>query len=209
MNSPHIQKLLKIPVIVKNGVPVLAIDQKPLPKFSEGASFEILIDPTYIPDKSRLIEIEDDEVVPFLPKGTKLLAQVNAKKVPQELKGFLHKSPDRIEKCALVEIALIDDLNLRLRTGRKSTLEDVSCSSPFLKGREDPPAAISINHAYTLIATYFEPHRRTAAGNVFDKVFYQRDGDGKWVSLRTLRDKIQRGRKATADDQTSEQTDLF
>src|SRR5262245_53580566 len=188
MDSPHIQKLLKIPVIVKNGVIVLAVDQKPLPKFSEGASFEILIDPTYVPDRSRLIEIEDDEVVPFLPKGAKLLAQVNANKVPQELKGFLHESPDRIEKCALVEITLIGDLNLRLRAWREATLMDVSCSSPFLNGREDPPAAVSINHAYTLISKYFEPHRRATTGNVFDKVFYQRDEDGNWVSLRILRD---------------------
>src|SRR5262249_6852360 len=187
MASPYTQKLLKIPVVVKNGVPVLATDQKPLPKFSEGASFEILIDPTYIPDRSRLIEIEDDEVVPFLPKGTKLLAQVNANKVPQGLKGFLHKSPDRIDRCALVEIILTGDLNIRLRTGRQATLMDVGCTSPFLEGRENPPIAISINHAYTLISTYFEPHRRANTGNVFNKVFYQRGEAGEWVSLRTLR----------------------
>jgi hypothetical protein len=208
MVSPYTQKLLKIPVIVKNGELVLAIDQKPLPKFSEGASFEILIDPTAIPDKSRLIENEDEEAVQFLPKGTKLLAQVNADNVPKELNDFLHKSPRRIENYALVEIILIGDLHLRLRTGREATLVDVSCSSPFLQGREDPPAAVSINHAYTLISKYFEPHRRANTGNVFDKVFYQRSKDGNWLSLRTLRDEIQQARKMT-DDKSSKQSGLF
>src|SRR5262245_27153091 len=98
MGSPYVQRLLKIPVLVKNGKFVLAIDQKPLPEFIAGSSFEILIDPTDIPDKSRLSEIEDEEVVPFLPKGTKLLAQVNAEKVPQGLGCFLHKSPGRIDR---------------------------------------------------------------------------------------------------------------
>src|SRR5262245_20613128 len=209
MASLYIQKLLKIPVSVKNGVLVLAIDQKPLPKFSEGAPFEILIDPTHVLDKSRLIEIEDEEIVPFLPKGTKLLAQVNAEKVPKELISFLHRSPDRIEKCALVEVTLIGDLYICLRTGRKSTLMDVSCSSPFLKGREDPPAAISINHAYSLISTHFEPYRKSNTGNVFDKVFYQSNKDGNWASLRTLRDEIQQARRTTADAQTSKQNGLF
>jgi len=68
---------------------------------------------------------------------------------------------------------------------------------------------LSINHAYTLIATYFEPHRRASTGNVFDKVFYQRSEDGKWVSLRTLRDEIQQARKMAADSQTSKQNGLF
>jgi hypothetical protein len=193
MASPYAQKLLKIPGIVKDGVLVLASDEKPLPAFSEGASFEILINPIYVADKSRLFESEDERVVPFLPKGTKLLAQVNAEKVPQELKGFLHKSPSHIDNCALVEITLDSDLDIRLRTGREATLMDVGCSSPFLEGREDPPIAVSINHAYTLISTYFEPHRKSHSGNVFDKVFYQPERGNYWLPLRNRRDEIQRG----------------
>lgn len=198
MASPYAQKLLKIPGIVQNGVLVLASDEKPLPEFSEGAAFEILINPIYVADKSRLFETEDEKVVPFLPSGTKLLAQVNADRVPQELKGFLHKSPSRIENCALVEITLMDDLNIRLRTGREATLMDVRCASLFLGGREEPPIGTSINHAYTLISTHFEPHRKSHAGNVFDKVFYQPEGDNDWLPLRNRRDEIQRGRAASA-----------
>jgi hypothetical protein len=173
MASPYTQKLLKIPATVKNGVLVLASDEEPFPEFSEGASFEILINPIYVADKSRLFESEDDKIVPFLSKGSKLLVQVNGDKVPQELKGFLHQSPSRIENSALVEITLIGDLNIRLRARREATLMAVGCSSPFLEGREDPPIATSINHAYTLISTHFEPHRKSRSGNVFDKVFYQ------------------------------------
>ncbi len=201
MASSHAQLLLKIPVIFKNGEFILPTDQKLLPKFSEGATFEILINQDYVPDKSRLIDRGGDKIVPFLPKGTKLLSQVNADNVPYELKNFLHKSPSRIENRALVEITLMDDLHIRLRDGRKSTLMDVRCSSPFLNDREDPPTAISINHAYTLISTYFEPHRRANTGNVFDKVFYQPVEADYWVPLRNRRDEIQLERKEITDEE--------
>jgi len=208
MGSPYVQKLLKIPVIVKDGEIVLAIDQKPLPKFSDGASFDILIDPTLVPNKSRLIENKDDEVVPFLPIGTKLLAQVKPDNVPGALKKYLHEFPSRNENWALVEFILLNDVSIHLRTGRKVELTAVKCFSRFLIGKE-APLAKSINHAYSLIASNFEPHRISDSGNVFDKVLYQPDGTDDWVPLRKRRDEIQQGRTAIAETQTSKQNGLF
>ncbi|HKX27850.1 MAG TPA: hypothetical protein VJ302_09175 [Blastocatellia bacterium] len=209
MPKPYSQKLLRIPVFVQAGILVLASDRQPLPRFDDGAFCEILIDSNYVRDQSRLSGIENDREVPFLPVGTKLLAQVNGKLVPEGLRDFLHDDPFEIENCALVEFTLLGDLNLRLRARREATLTDVVCSSPFLEGRENPPAAKSVNHSYTLISTYFEPHRKSHSGNVFNKVFYWSDRAADWLPLRTRRDEIQRGSLTDHRTRSSRQGQLF
>ncbi len=209
MSNTNSQKLLRIPVFIQDGTFVLASDRQPLPGFDDGAFCEILIDPFHVRDLSRLRGSEADKEVPFLSKGTKLLAQVNGKMVPHDLKGFLHDSPSEIENCALVEFSLLGDLNLHLRSRGDATLTDVMCSSPFLEGREDPPVAKSVNHSYTLISTYFEPHRKSHSGNVFNKVFYWSVNAASWVSLQTLRDEIRRGRRTDNDKETTRQGKLF
>jgi hypothetical protein len=209
MPNPYSQKLLRIPVFIQDGSFVLASDRQPLPGFDDGAFCEILIDSFYVRDLSRLGGSEADREVPFLSKGTKLLAQVNGKLVPHELRRFLHDSPSEIEKCALVEFSLLGDLNLRIRSRGEATLTDVMCSSPFLEGREDPPVAKSVNHSYTLISTYFEPHRKSHSGNVFNKVFYWSENAENWLPLRSLRDEIRRGRTTDFDEWTTRQGKLF
>jgi hypothetical protein len=209
MPKTYSQKLLRIPVFVQDGSLVLASDRQPLPKFDDGAFCEILIDSIYIRDQSRLTGSENEREVPFLPGGTKLLAQINGKFVPHDLKGFLHDSPSEIDNCALVEFTLLGDLNLRIRARREATLTDVMCSSPFLEGREDPPVSTSVNHSYTLISTYFEPHRKSHSGNVFNKVFYWSESTGNWLPLRNLRDEIRRGRRVDLYEPTAKQGKLF
>jgi hypothetical protein len=209
MTNAYSQKLLRIPVFVQDGDFVLASDREPLPRFDDGAFCEILIDSIYIRDQSRLSGSENDKEVPFLSRGTKLLAQVNGKLVPDDLRRFLHDSPSEIENCALVEFTLLGDLNLRIRARREATLMDVMCTSPFLEGREDPPVAKSANHLYTLISTHFEPHRKSHSGNVFNKVFYWSERAGNWLPLRNLRDDIRRGFSIAVNEETSRQGRLF
>jgi len=191
MALPNTQKRLKIPCVVKNGMLVLASDGQPLPKFRDEAEFDILIDATYVTDTSRLNEIEGESAVPFLPKGTRLLAQVNADNVPDNLRRFLHREPGFIDGYAVVEFTLHEDVDLRLRAGRDATLSGVKCFLEFLSYINDKPYATSINHAYTLITRHFEPHRISTGGNVFNKVFYQSSDANYWVPLRYLRDEIQ------------------
>jgi hypothetical protein len=210
MVNAYSQKLLRISVFVQDGYFVLASDRQPLPRFDEGAFCEILIDSNYVRDQSRLSGSENEKEVPFLPKGTKLLAQVNAKLVPDDLKRFLHEAPSEIENCALVEFTLLGDLNLRSRARRDATLMDVMCSSPFLEGRENPPVAKSVNHTYTLISTHFEPHRKSHSGNVFNKVFYWSERAGSWIPLRILRDEVRRGSSMAGNvEQMTRQGKLF
>lgn len=207
MANAYSQKLLRIPVFVEDGDFVLASDRLPLPRFDEGAFCEILIDSIYLRDQSRLSGSENDREAPFLPRGSRLLAQVNAKLVPAELRRFLHDH--EIENCALVEFTLLGDLNLRIRARRDATLMDVMCASPFLEGRENPPVAKSVNHLYTLISTHFEPHRKSHSGNVFNKVFYWSERAGNWLPLRHRRDEIRRGRTIAPEEETSRQGKLF
>ncbi|MBO0722138.1 MAG: hypothetical protein J2P41_15040 [Blastocatellia bacterium] len=202
MANAYTQKLLRIPVFVEDGNFVLASDRQPLPRFDDGAFCEILIDSNYVRDQSRLSGAENEKEVPFLAKGTKLLAQVNGKLVPAELQRFLHDSPNEIDNCALVEFTLLGDLNIRIRARREATLMDVPCSSPFLEGREDPPVAKSVNHTYTLISTHFEPHRKSHSGNVFNKVFYWSESAGDWLPLRNLREEIRRGQRLLIQEST-------
>jgi len=200
--ADYSQKLLRIPVFVEDGNFVLASDRHPLPRFDEGAFCEILIDSNYIRDQSRLSGSENEKEIPFLPKGTRLLAQVNGKLVPAELRRFLNDAPSEIENCALVAFTLLGDLNLRIRARSEATLMDVMCSSPFLEGREDPPVAKSVNHSYTLISTHFEPHRKSHSGNVFNKVFYWSELAGNWLPLRNLREEIRRGQRLVGEEKT-------
>jgi hypothetical protein len=209
MPRTYSQKLLRIPVFVEAGAFVLTSDRQPLPTFDDGAFCEILVDAKYVRDQSRLSGSESERAVPFLPEGTKLLVQVNGKQVPNDLRRFLHDSPSEIEKCALVAFTLLGDLSLRIRARRDATLMDVTCSARFLEGREDPPVATSVNHCYTLISTYFEPHRKSHSGNVFNKVFYWSENAGAWMPLRSLRDEIRRGDRIGLDRETTRQGRLF
>ncbi len=187
------RKLLRIPFAVKNGVFLLTTDMRELPRFVEDATGEILIMPSFVLDISRLQRIETERVVDFLPEKTKLLAQVNAEKVPMKLRVFLHQEPDRIDNCALVEFILLTKQHLRIRPGREANLLDCACEIPSLKELNIDPTAKSINHAYKLISTHFEPHRRSSTGNVFDKVYFYLVDYGIWRPLRDHRENIQQG----------------
>lgn len=204
MAIPNAQKRLKIRRVVKNGELVLASDEQPLPKFRDEAEFDILIDATYVTDTSRLNEIEGESAVPFLPKGTRLLAQVNADNVPDDLRRFLHREPSLIDGYAVVEFTLHEDVDLRFRAGRDASLYDVKCFIEPLTYINDNPYAKSINHAYTLITRHFEPHRISTGGNVFNKVFYQSSDADYWVPLRYLRDEIQQRQIETANKSDNE-----
>lgn len=183
--------LLRIPFIVKNGVFLLATDMQELPGFVEGASGEILIIPLFVSDVSRLKGMEAERVVDFLPETTKLLARVNDKKVPENLRRLLHREPERIGNYALVEIILLEKQLLRIRPGKEGNLPDCACVIPALKALDVVPEAESINHACKRITEHFEPHRRSYGGNVFDKVYYYEADYCVWRPLREHRDNIQ------------------
>jgi hypothetical protein len=162
-----------------------------LPGFVEGATGEILIIPLFVSDVSRLKGMEAERELDFLPEKTELLVRVNDKKVPEDLRRFLHQEPELIDGYALVKIILLTKQKLHIRPGKEGNLPDCACVIPALRELNVDWEAESINHAYKLISERFEPHRRSYGGNVFDKVYYYDDDHCVWRLLRDHRDNIQ------------------
>lgn len=77
------------------------------------------------------------------------------------------------------------DLYLRMRGTRAPTLEGCGCFIPALE-----ECARSVNRAYTLISTAFEPRRISHVANVFSKVLYEDEKSGLWQKLDYLRERL-------------------
>lgn len=162
------------------------LDGSDLPEIKDGAIGEIVLDAYLIVDDEVRIELSQESKVPFLPQGTTLWARVDTKETPSELMKFAE-----VKKCdppeppgRFVAIMLTSDLGLHLRANKSAMLGGCECSIPGLPEVE----ATSVNHAYTMISTHFEPARRSHSGNVFLKVYYEDESHGMTV-LRPLKDK--------------------
>ena len=83
--------------------------------------------------------------------------------------------------CA--EIVLKEEQRICLRGAKKAILESCHCSIDGLN-RE----AHSLNEAYSLVSTEYEPERRSHTGSVFQKGLYL---DGKvWLQLDIRRQQM-------------------
>jgi hypothetical protein len=92
---------------------------------------------------------------------------------------------------SLVKIKLETPAELKFIGTKLPNLRDCKCDIPSLQKikKDNYEPAKSINHAFRLISTDFEPNRRAFGGSVYLNVYYL-DAD-KWIKLETLReDKI-------------------
>lgn len=107
------------------------------------------------------------------------------------LLGPPKKDPKDAESELLELIPEQGGLWLKLKGLEKCELMTSTITMPkgFLQ-----PAAISLNHAFTLLSREYEKHRISNTGNVYTRVFYQ-DRDKCWYPLDDLR----RGVKAEAE----------
>lgn len=180
-----LEKTVKIPVRIVDGKPVFFYGGD-LPKLKEGAIGDLVLPSYAVLDKDKLLHLEEEQECDFLPKGTRLLANVRRevrsaylivndgqKDLPWGIAG------------GFVEFFLEEDLKMKMRGTKKPVLLPCPCSSPALDEQ-----AISVNHAYTLISTKFEPERKSHTGNVFNKVFFKAQ-NGHWRALDDLRQSIE------------------
>jgi hypothetical protein len=189
-NPDPLKKTTRIPFRFKNGRFVHFDDDTEITELAEGCIGDIVIENFKITDEARLNEYNAEVEVPFLAKGTKLLARVNENHIPDALQSGLSDVKALIGG-ARVEIILVDDLSLRLRGTKLAKLGDCRCSVPALdgllpKGKEPR----SVSQAFTRISEFFEPHRVSTGGNVFNLVHYYDEKLG-WQPLSTLRDRQQ------------------
>jgi hypothetical protein len=75
---------------------------------------------------------------------------------------------------------------IRLKGLERSELE---CSTVLLPVGLPEKSAISLNHAFTLLSEYYEKHRISHTGNVYERVFYMEENN-KWYPIAHLREGV-------------------
>lgn len=181
-----LKKTTRIPFRFINGRFVHFDDDTEITELLDGCIGDIVIENFKINDAARTEAYNAEVEVAFLPAGTKLLARVNPRHVPDDFQSYMVEDGGLIGG-GRVEIILEGDLRLQLRGTKPARLLDCKCDVPALAGMKDkikPP--LSLNQAYTRISEQFEPHRVANGGNVFNLVYHDDEKLG-WQPLDTLR----------------------
>lgn len=181
MKNP-LDKTVRIPVRIVNGK-VKYFYGGDLPDIKNISIGELII-PNYAVKDQRYLELAQMEsTIELFPRKSSLMIGVNKNKVPDALNKYVHiENTHTLIEEVFVEVELWEPLYLQLRGSKKSVLCDVDCFIPSLKKE-----AKSLNNAYTIISTSFEPHRRSHTGNIFDKCYYLVGKE--WYPLENLRQK--------------------
>jgi hypothetical protein len=164
----------------------------PLPTLEEGTIGELVVPMFALKNQSLLSALNGPSDVELFPERTTLLAGLRPEReIP------LLPEPFRDDKLPLgfhgfAEIVLQQPLVLRLRGTKRAVLKPCICRMPALpqSSAEESYVAESVNHAYTLLSTAFETHRRSHTGNVFQTVFFRVTnalGPPMWQPLEDLR----------------------
>lgn len=183
-------KTVRLVVKVKEGVLVDFYTEEPL-ALKEGAIGDLVIPEYSIVSKETKAKLVAEESVLLLTKGRRVYIEVwlpeNPKDIidefPVKRREELLSSHEgvRFPQLPLVEIELLEDLYLTLRSTKKARLKDCLCRVVVLELE-----AKSLNHAYTQLSRFYEPQRRSSGGNIFNKGWVV---EGKhWWSLGDLRD---------------------
>jgi len=194
-------KTIKVEVTVEKGRVSFPqeIDEKSLKQTFHS---EMVLSETDFVNSGLFQSLFTEVSVEFLPAKSYLLVNVSLKDVPVNLqKHLVEPEPKRPFGVSggFVETVLLEEQKIKLRGGKKAQLLNCGCDIPALKGK-----AKSLNHAYSLISTAFEPWRRSHTGNVFQKVFWHGEEQGEWRALDTLREQIQAQRRAKGSADASE-----
>lgn len=197
MKHDPLEKRTRIPFKVAGSKLVHFYDGAPINELREGTIGDIIVNDFAVGDQSRVKQYNAEREVVFLLKDTQILARISPQSIPPKLREWLIEGKKFIGASA-IEIILREDLRLRLRGTKEAQLLPCPCVVPALAEiaeTEELPA--SVNQAYTLISRYFEPHRRSHTGNIFDCVFYRPEQIDIWQPLRHLRDQLQADHEAT------------
>lgn len=187
LNDP-LSKTATIPVRFKDGKFINYLTQEELCGIEDGALCDLIVGAYRINDHELLALLNDETETELFPEGEKLFALVNSEHIPHELRQHATSSANISlgDNGSFVEIELKTPLKMMFRGTKQPALFDCGCYIPSLE-----ETAISLNHAYTLISTAFEPHRRSHTGNVFKKVFFKSNFEnytlGNWIELDHLR----------------------
>lgn len=162
------EKTARIPVKFINGKFVNQITGEEVSGIKNEAFCEIVVEANKVLDNVLLESLMNEDVVELLPIEASLLVNINAKHIPVNLQKY---AIGQGENEKWVKVILITPLFLKFRGTKAPTLLDCQCEIPALKETDNNyEPAESLNHAYRLISTAFEPHRRSFGGSVFLKI---------------------------------------
>jgi len=178
-------KTVSIPVRVKDGQVVLFYGEQP-PGLQEGTVGELVVPAFSVRDPVLQTTLNREMTLPLLDAGIHIWFRLYLDRTgdaPPGLQEALVRKGDKNWELQgfFVEGVLMAALQLQIRGGKVPSLMPAACRVPCLRREAD-----SLNHAYTLISTAFQPERRSHTGNVFDRCFVER-GD-RTVPLRGLRE---------------------
>lgn len=170
---------LRVKVDSKGGLKVLG--HRSLPKLKEDAIIELRISTYSLLRESDVDEWLKETQVQLFPKGEELRVRISAKDVPEGLSQHVIEEPlISGPSHTVVAVALRAPLTMTTRPSGYAALDPVKCYVPSLKS-----SAESLNEAYTVVSSAFEPKRRSHTGNVFQTIFYL--DEGWWVPLDAYR----------------------
>lgn len=177
---------VRLDIVMQNGA-VMLTGGLPLPKIRGRIAGELRtpVDAFENPEVARLMS--DPQIVELLQAGVQVLVGVRSQSIPPSLDAFARPLPPAQVRDAWrgdlrwIDVILNEPLLWPVGGGGRQLLLDCKCSIPALGKGAD-----SLNHAYTLVSTTFEPARRSHTGNVFLRAYYQTQG-GLYAPLDELR----------------------
>lgn len=181
-------KTVAIPVFFKDGNFINVLTDEKLSGIKQDARGEFVIETHKIFDHDLLALLSDETETELFPRGEILRVEVSDKEIPDNFSQYAIPTTNFSVggRGRFVEVELKTPLKMMFRGTKQPSLFDCGCYIPALD-----KAAISLNHAYTLISTDFEPYRRSHTGNVFEKIFFRSNLEnrtqGQWIKLDNLR----------------------
>jgi hypothetical protein len=205
------EQSIRIPVKLVDGTWEFAYGGK-VP-VGDGTEGELIVPEKAIADAKFLERMRTKANIRILDEGTELLAYVvtkDDKRIPEKLKSLLIPW-NKI--CKSIATEFIDNWSVgqpsfakvtigsptdrhkakfETRTGGLWLLIEGRASVGLQSSRISlsagitDEAAISLNHAFTLLSEVFEPWRKAHTGNVYQRYLYQ-EKNGHWYPLELLR----------------------
>jgi len=186
MDSPDpFLKMAKMTIRIIDGE-LRLFSGAPLPRLPENTIGDLIIPSHRLRDETLARWIQHEAEIELLPAGVTILAAVNPQNVPSAMKDkCVHwdnlKVTSKLTGRSFVAIELNEPLKLLLRGEKRPKLFDCKCTIPVLDLEAE-----SLNHAFALITSTFEPERISRGGNVFNNLAAP-DGAGHWELLDDVR----------------------
>ncbi len=163
------------------------LDDSSMPKLAEGTVGELSVPASAFLNPKDTKPYLEESFAEILPALTMLWASISSNHggpgMNELVRRGLPAKRSHENGYFMVGFLIKEPLVLRLRGTKHASLEPCPCDLP---GIPQDMAVSSINQAYTRLSEQYEPQRRSHAGNVFQKVYFE-STNGSFKPLEDLR----------------------